>query len=75
MSLKNQKKKSDKRWLALVNIPYQMIIIILIGVLLGKWLDKIVFEREKQWFVIICSLLSVFLALYRVIKQVNTLNK
>jgi len=75
MSLKNQKKKPDKRWLALVNIPYQMIIIILIGVLLGKWLDKIVFESEKQWFVIICSLLSVFLALYRVIKQVNTLNK
>jgi len=50
-----------------------MVLIILIGVLLGKWLDKIVFESKEQWFIIICSLLSVFLALYRVIKQVNTL--
>jgi len=75
MVKKNQKEKSGKRWLSLVNIPYQMVIIILIGIFFGKWLDKIVFDSQQQWFVIICSLLSVFLALYRVIKQVNTLNK
>jgi len=75
MELKNQKEKLDKRWLLLTNIPFQMAITILIGVFFGKWIDKMVFDSQKYCFVIITSLLSVFLALYRVIKQVNNLNK
>lgn len=71
----NSKKKPYNKWLSLINIPFQMGVIILLGVLLGKWLDKVVFEGDKQLFVIICSLISVFVALYNVIKQVNSLNK
>lgn len=50
-------------------------VIILLGVLLGQWLDKIFFESHTKVFIIICSLLSVFLALYNVIRQVKALNK
>jgi len=75
MKDQNSKKKPYNKWLSLMNIPFQMGIIILLGVLLGRWLDKVVFDSEKQLFIIVCSLLSVFVALYNVIKQVNALNK
>lgn len=75
MDNQNPKKKPYNKWLSLMNIPFQMGIIILLGVLFGKWLDEVVFNKEKQLFVIIFSLLSVFVALYNVIKQVNSLNK
>lgn len=75
MSDGNQKKKPYNKWLSLMGIPFQMGIIILLGVLLGKWLDKLVFDNERQVFIIVCSLLSVLIALYNVIRQVNSLNK
>lgn len=75
MEEKNPKNKSPKKWLALVNIPFQMGIIILLGVLLGKWLDEKVFKTDNTVCLIIFSLLAVFIALYNVIRQVNQLNK
>jgi ATP synthase protein I len=58
-----------------MNIPFQMGLIILVGVLFGKWLDEKVLENDDSICTIIFSLLAVFLALYNVIRQVNQLNK
>ena len=66
-------KKQSNKWLALINIPFQMGLIILIGVLFGKWLDE-KFVNENAFFTIIFSLLAVFFSLYNVIRQVNSLN-
>ena len=49
-------------------------IIILLGVLFGKWLDE-KFAIENAINTIIFSLLAVFLALYNVIRQVKSLNE
>ena len=54
-------------------MPFQMGLIILIGVLFGKWLDE-KFVNENAFFTIIFSLLAVFFSLYNVIRQVNSLN-
>ena len=66
-------KKQSNKWLALINIPFQMGLIILIGVFFGRWLDE-KFENENAVYTIIFSLLAVFLSLYNVIRQVKSLN-
>jgi F0F1-type ATP synthase assembly protein I len=66
-------KKQSNKWLALINIPFQMGLIILIGMLFGRWLDE-KFENENVVYTIIFSLLAVFLSLYNVIRQVKSLN-
>jgi F0F1-type ATP synthase assembly protein I len=74
MTDQNSKKNQYKKWLGLINIPFQMGIIIYVFTLLGIWLDK-KFKTENNVFTIVLSLFSVFLALYNVIKQVQDLNK
>uniref|UniRef100_UPI00404AA9D1 AtpZ/AtpI family protein n=1 Tax=Flavobacterium sp. TaxID=239 RepID=UPI00404AA9D1 len=66
------KKKNSKKWLVFLNMPFQMGIIIGAGVLIGLWLDKtFLFENL---FLIIFSLLGVFLALYQVFKLLKNMN-
>ncbi|WP_245594735.1 AtpZ/AtpI family protein [Flavobacterium limnosediminis] len=60
--------------MALINIPFQMGVIIAAGVFFGSWLDD-KFSDKGSLFTIIFSLLAVFLALYNVILQVKKLNK
>ncbi len=74
MNQQNSKKDQYKKWLELVNIPFQMGIIIYIFTCFGTWLDQ-KFKTENDTFTIVLSLFSVFLALYNVIKQVQDLNK
>ena len=70
----NSNNKQSNKWLALINIPFQMGLIIFFGVMLGQWLDE-KYKIEGSTLTIIFSLLAVFLALYNVIQQVNKLNK
>jgi O-antigen/teichoic acid export membrane protein len=65
--------KSNK-WLALINIPFQMGVIIFAFTYLGMWLDEKYSEGSSVWTIVL-SLFSVFLALYNVIRQVKNLNK
>ncbi len=44
-------------------IAVQMIVILLLGVFAGKWLDGH-FATETPWFTIVGSLLAIVLALY-----------
>ena len=68
------KKKPLNKWLVLMNIPFQMGVIIFAGVYFGSWLDGKQ-QNENSLYTIIFSLLAVFIALYNVIQQVKNLNK
>ncbi|WP_395654399.1 AtpZ/AtpI family protein [Flavobacterium sp.] len=68
----NNKKQSNK-WLALINIPFQMGLIIFGFSYLGGWLDK-QYPNTEAYFLKGITLFGVFVALYNVIKQVNQLN-
>lgn len=65
--------KQTNKWLAMMNIPFQMGIIIFSFTYLGIWLDEK--YTGTAVFTIILSLLAVFIALYNVIRQVKNLNK
>lgn len=72
----NDNKPDDKRpnkWLALINIPFQMGIIIVAFSWLGKWLDSKYPNENNIWFIIL-TMAGVGIALYNVIRQVNKLN-
>ena len=70
---KKPNKKVNNKWIVLMNIPFQMGVIIFAFTYLGIWLDKR--YTNSSLFTIILSLLSVFIALYNVIRQVKNLNK
>lgn len=74
MENNDQKKKSLSKWVALMNIPFQMGIIIFAFTYLGMWLDEKYSNNSSTWTIVL-SLLSVFIALYNVIRQVKNLNK
>jgi uncharacterized membrane protein YfcA len=63
----------QNRYLELMGIAAQMGITIFAGAYLGKWLD-VQYPSGKKWFTIACTLASVAIALYMVLKQVNKLN-
>lgn len=73
MSNKRDNKNRSK-WIALINIPLQMGIIIFLFAWFGGWLDN-EYANTKNTNRIIFTLLGVFIALYNVIRQVNELNK
>jgi F0F1-type ATP synthase assembly protein I len=70
----NKKKKQPNKWLALINIPIQMGIIIFLFSFFGRWLDQ-KFPNSSELYIKTFVLLGVCLALYNVIRQVNQLNK
>ncbi len=66
-------KKQANKWLVFMNIPFQMGLIIFLGVMLGQWLDE-KFKIEGSILTIVFSLLAVFIALYNVIRHVNEMS-
>ncbi len=70
----NPDKKDRNKWIALINIPLQMGIVIFLFSWLGGWIDD-EFGNVKNTNRIIFTLIGVFIALYNVIRQVNQLNK
>jgi len=62
------------RYLELMGIAAQMGITIFLGAYLGKWLDAR-YTAGKNLYTIVFTLLSVAIALYMVLKQVNKLNE
>jgi hypothetical protein len=67
-------KNNYNKWLALINIPIQMGVIIFLFSYLGNWLDDN-HPSTKVYYVKIMVMVGVFLALYNVIRQVNEINK
>jgi len=75
MAMNNDPKKNNyTKWLALINIPIQMGVIIFLFSYLGNWLDDN-HPSTKVTYGKIMVMVGVFLALYNVIRQVNEINK
>lgn len=70
----NPKKPKPNKWLALINIPIQMGVVIFLFAYLGQWLDD-THPSPKVYYVKILVIVGVFLALYNVHRQVNEINK
>ena len=58
-----------------MGIPFQMGIVIFLFTYFGMWLDEKYSEESSSLYTIIFSLLSVFISLYNVIRQVKNINK
>jgi uncharacterized membrane protein len=67
-------QKSPNKWLALINIPIQMGVIIFLFSYLGDWLDEN-HPNPKVYYTKILVFVGVVLALYNVIRQVKEINK
>lgn len=67
-------KKPSNNWLALINIPFQMGLIIFAFSYLGGWLDE-KYQNSSEIYFKILTLLGVFVAIFQVIRQVNQINK
>ncbi|HLF52438.1 AtpZ/AtpI family protein [Flavobacterium sp.] len=68
------KKTKSNKWIALINIPIQMGVIIFLFSYLGNWLDEN-HPHPKVYYVKILVVVGVFLALYNVMRQVKEINK
>ena len=73
--MENQnKKKSRNKWLALINIPIQMGVIIFLFAYFGDWLDE-KFPNKNNWYVKVLVLLGVAIAFYNTNRQLKEINK
>ena len=70
----NPKKKNNNKWLALINIPIQMGVIIFLFSYFGNWLDK-KYTNVHNVFVKILTLLGVAIAFYNINRQLKDINK
>ena len=70
----NDSKKQRNKWIALINIPIQMGVIIFIFAYAGQWFDD-KYPNPSRVYTKAITLVGVFLALYNVYRQVNELGK
>ena len=75
MDNKTPNKNNLNKWLVFMGIPFQMGIVIFLFTYFGMWLDEKYSEGSSSLYTIIFSLLSVFISLYNVIRQVKNINK
>lgn len=68
------KKKQRNKWLALINIPIQMGIVIFLFSYLGSWLDD-KYPNKHNIYVKILTLVGVALAFYNLNRQVKDINE
>ncbi|MFZ4671355.1 MAG: AtpZ/AtpI family protein [Flavobacterium sp.] len=68
-----QKKKQRNKWLALINIPIQMGVIIFLFSSLGDWLD-LKYPNKNNIFVKISTLVGVAIAFYNINRQLKEIN-
>jgi F0F1-type ATP synthase assembly protein I len=69
-----QKKKARNKWLALINIPIQMGVIIFLFAYLGRWLDE-KYPNTHALYVKILTLIGVAIAFYNLNRQLKEINK
>lgn len=71
---KKPNKNQVSKWIALINIPIQMGVIIFLFAYGGNWLDDN-YPNPKVYYNKILVMVGVVIALYNVIRQVNEINK
>ena len=72
MSNQNQKNNNNK-WLAFVNIPIQMGVIIFGFAALGNWLDE-KYKNSNNIYVKFLTLAGVAIAFYNINRQLKDIN-
>jgi uncharacterized membrane protein len=70
----NPKKQTNNKWLALINIPIQMGVIIFLFAYFGNWLDQ-EYPNIHNIFVKILTLVGVAIAFYNINRQLKDINK
>ena len=70
----NPLKKKRNKWLALINMPIQMGVLIFVFAYLGQWLDEN-YPNQKKIYVKIFVMLGVILAFYNLNRQLKDINK
>lgn len=73
MKQSDSDKKNSTKWLALINIPIQMGIIIFAFAWIGDWLDER-YPNPKNIYVKILILVGVALAFYNINRQLKDIN-
>lgn len=74
MSNKEPKKQNNIKWLALINIPIQMGVIVFLFSYLGSWLDQ-KYPNPNTVYVKILTLVGVAIAFYNINRQLKDINK
>ncbi|KAF2514057.1 AtpZ/AtpI family protein [Flavobacterium zhairuonense] len=72
--MEKEPNNKGNKWIALINIPIQMGVIIYLFYYLGSWLDE-KHPSTKVYYSKILVMVGVGLALYNVFRQVNEINK
>lgn len=70
----NPKKRTNNKWLALINIPIQMGVIVFVFSYLGNWLDA-KYPNPHRIYVKILTLIGVAIAFYNINRQLKEINK
>lgn len=71
---KDPKKRTNNKWLALINIPIQMGVIVFGFSYLGNWLDE-KYSNPNDIYVKILTLVGVALSFYNINRQLKDINK
>lgn len=71
---KNDQKKQSNKWLALINIPIQMGVIVFVFAYGGKWLDE-TYPNEHNIYVKILVVVGVAVAFYNINRQLKDINE
>jgi hypothetical protein len=72
--MNQQKKRRPNKWLAFINIPIQMGIIIYAFSFFGGWLDT-EYPNKKNIYVKLLTLIGVAIAFYNLNRQLKDINK
>ncbi|TDS57917.1 AtpZ/AtpI family protein [Myroides indicus] len=72
--MNKRQTSSVNQYIRFSGIAFQMGIVIAAGIYLGVWLDE-KYTNTYSLFTVICSLLSVFISLFLVIRQVHKIDK
>ena len=67
------KKKRPNKWLAFINIPIQMGVIIYVFSILGNWLDE-KYPNQPRLFVKGLTITGVAIAFYNLNRQLKDIN-
>ena len=71
--MNQQKKKQPNKWLALINIPIQMGVIIYAFSVLGGWLDMN-FPNKNNIYIKVITIIGVGIAFYNLNRQLKDIN-
>lgn len=71
MDSKPKKAQEGNKWALFLGIPFQMLVVLLVGYFIGDFLDN-KYQVEDRWWTIGMTLLALFVSLYQIIKQVKS---